>query len=74
MRISSLFTLTDMCQASGSYRMLSSDVVGKAAMLDMFAVRVTGLAGQPCVSDTVQQVQATYKVSCWVHVYGQQVV
>ncbi len=62
MRISTLFTLMDLCQATQSYKGLPSDLAGEAAVMDMLAVRATGIAGQPCVSDTTQQVEETYKV------------
>ncbi len=62
MHISSAFSLVNLWQATQSYKRLPSDLVSLDAAADMFAVRITGTAVQPCVSDSAQQVKDTYQV------------
>jgi len=62
MHISTGFGLVDLWQATQSYKRLPSHLADMDAVADMFAVRVTGTAVQPCVSDSAQQVKDTYQV------------
>ena len=62
MHISTGFSLVNLWEATQSYKRLPSHLVDIDAVADMFAVRVTGTAVQPCVPDTAQQVKHTYQV------------
>ncbi len=62
MHISSAFSLGNLWEATQSYKRLPPHLADIDAVADMFAVRVTGTAVQPCVPDTAQQVKHTYQV------------